>query len=169
MCHWRSRLGNRRAAHRLYGAPVFISGYIHDRRPVLLWNPLPFDFLNPNRPAAYVTTVGAPSRTASILAVYLLRFLAEFSGCAAGAPAWACRADDRRRCSGLSLILIRPMIALGLRRHRRRMPHGIRSAQATTFRKESRIADVGLVFLCEFGFSHGADDGRKAGQAYRVV
>jgi hypothetical protein len=46
---------------------------------VLLWNPLPFDFLNPNRPAAYLTTVGTPSRTSSILAEYLLRLLAEFS------------------------------------------------------------------------------------------
>jgi hypothetical protein len=46
---------------------------------MLLWNPLPFDFLNPNRPAAYLTTVGTPSRTASILAEYLLRLLAEFS------------------------------------------------------------------------------------------
>jgi len=65
----------------------------------------------------------------------------------------ACRADDRHLCSGLSLILIRPMIALGLRRHRRKMPHGLRSVKATTFGKESRIADVGLVFLCEFGLS----------------
>ena len=52
---------------------------------------------------------------------------------------------------------------------RSRMPHGLRSVKATTFRKESRIADMGLVILCKFGLSLRAGDGRKAGQAHRVV
>jgi hypothetical protein len=41
--------------------------------------------------------------------------------------------------------------------------------KATTFRKERRIADVGLVFLWKFGLSLGAVDWRKAGQANRGV
>jgi hypothetical protein len=45
---------------------------------------------------------------------------------------------------------------------RSRMPHGLRSVKATTFRKESRIADMGLVILCKFGLSLRAGDGRKA-------
>src|ERR1039458_3002034 len=58
----------RQAAHRLHRAPIFISGYIHDRRPMLLWNPLPSDFLNTNLPSATLASVGAPLRPASILA-----------------------------------------------------------------------------------------------------
>src|ERR1017187_1104719 len=68
----------RQAAHRLHRAPIFISGYIHYRRPMLLWNPLPSDFLNTNLPSATLASVGAPLRPASILAEYLLRFLAKF-------------------------------------------------------------------------------------------
>lgn len=43
------------------------------------------------------------------------------------------------------------------------------SAEAATFRKVRRIADVDLVFLWQFGLSLGADGGRNASQANRVV
>jgi hypothetical protein len=45
---------------------------------MLLGDPLPSDFLNANLPSATITSVGVPLRPASILAEYLLCFLAEF-------------------------------------------------------------------------------------------
>ena len=45
---------------------------------MLLWDPLPSDFLNANLPSATLTSVGVPLSAASILAEYLLRFLTEF-------------------------------------------------------------------------------------------
>jgi hypothetical protein len=43
------------------------------------------------------------------------------------------------------------------------------SAQAATFRKERRIADVDLVFLWQFGLGLAADGDRNASQAKRVA
>jgi hypothetical protein len=77
------------------------------------------------------------------------------------------RANDRAGAQGVPRPLIRPGIAL--KRGGSRMPLRFSPAQAATFREESRIADMGLLVLCEFGPSHGTGDGRKARTANRVV
>jgi hypothetical protein len=67
---------------------------------------------------------------------------------------------DRHRRLGRLPTLIRPGIALECGRSR--MPHGFGPAQATAFREKSRIADMGLLVLCEFRPSHRTGYGRKA-------